>query len=250
VAEVVLATVTDVREVSPSFVRVTFEGVGGIECGGYDQRVKLLLAQPGQGEPVLPAADDWYTRYRAMPADVRPLMRTFTIRSAEHPTLDIEFALHGDDGPASAWAGAAKPGSVLGIVGASAGGAGAATEYEPAPDAGWQLLVGDETALPAIAAILEALPSDAVARAFVQVRDACDIRRLESPAADVEVSWTVGGGLAEQVLAARLPDGTPYAWIAGEAGVVRTLRRSLGPGFGGASGHYFGGYWRRGETSS
>jgi NADPH-dependent ferric siderophore reductase len=112
----------------------------------------------------------------------------------------------------------------------------------------WQLLAGDDTAVPAIAAITEALPPAAVARVFVQVPAPADMRDLTS-AADIEVAWTVGGGLAEAVRNAALPTGTPYAWVAGESSLVRDLRRLVtGERAFDHKGHYFGGYWKYGQS--
>ncbi|MEV6281425.1 siderophore-interacting protein [Kribbella sp. NPDC051770] len=244
---VVMGTVTGVRRTSPSFLTVTLAGCSTLETGGFDQRIKILLAQPGQDEPVLPPAEDWYGVYREMADDVRPVMRTFTIRAQRGEEIDIEFALHGDAGPAAAWALSAAPGSRLGIIGPEIGDNPKAYQYMPRrPD--WQLLVGDDTAVPALASIISALPADAVARVFVQVPHAEDVREFET-AAQVKVEWCVGGGLADAVRSAELPDGTPYAWVAGETSIVRDIRRHLTGTLGWDSKpHYFGGYWKAGQS--
>ncbi|WP_427890028.1 siderophore-interacting protein [Kribbella sp. GL6] len=243
---VVLATVVAVRELSPSFRRVTLSGCAGLETGGYDQRIKILLARPGQDEPLLPPADDWYGVFCAMPLDVRPVMRTFTIRAQRGDLLDIEFALHGDTGPASVWARAARPGSVLGIIGPQPGDQKTLL-YSPT-DADWQLLAGDDTALPALTTIIESLPAGTTARAYVQVPDAGDVRDFDT-AADLEVTWTIGAGLANAVGDSKFPGGTAYAWIAAETALVRDLRRYLTKDLGWPSKpHYFGGYWQAGQV--
>jgi NADPH-dependent ferric siderophore reductase len=182
-----------------------------------------------------------------MPQDVRPIMRTFTIRSQDGDLLDVEFALHGDTGPASAFARHARPGDRLGIIGAVAGEERLAMHYDPG-DARSFVLVGDDTALPAVASIVEALPATASAQVFLQVPDAGDIREL-STAADVKVDWSVRTGLADAVRRAPLPAGTPYAWVAGESALVRDVRSYLVGDLGWSSrANYFGGYWKAGET--
>ena len=246
-AAVVEASVVSVARLSPSFVRITFAGCGAVSSGGYDHRIKLLLARPGQDRPVLPEAEDWYGAWCAMPLDVRPIMRTFTIRSQDGDLLDVEFALHGDTGPASAFARDARPGDRLGIIGASAGEERLAMHYNPG-DAQSFLLAGDDTALPAVASILEALPATASAQVFLQVPDPADVRDL-STAADVKVDWSVRTGLADAVRRAPLPEGTPYAWVAGESALVRDVRAYLvGERGWSAKTNYFGGYWKAGET--
>lgn len=244
---VVMATVVAVRQLSPSFVTVTLEGCGGLETGGYDQRIKILLARPGQPEPVLPPADDWYGAYCAMPLDVRPVMRTFTIRAQRGDLIDIEFALHGDAGPASAWARSAQPGSRLGIIGPEPGVTPKALQYSPA-DADWQLLAGDDTALPALTTIIESLPAGTVTRAFIQVSDAGDVRDFDT-AGELQVTWTIGTGIADAIRDSKLPGGTAYVWTAGETAVVRDIRRYLTKDLGWPSKpHYFGGYWKAGQA--
>ncbi|MFI5959902.1 siderophore-interacting protein [Cryptosporangium sp. NPDC051539] len=247
---VVAASVVAVQTVSPSVVRITLGGLGGVCCNGFDQRMKLLFAR--DGDLVLPSREDWWGSYRALPDDVRPVMRTFTIRSQDPGTgrLDVEFALHGVAGPASAWASRAQVGSTVGVIAAAVPDAArAATAYEPG-GADWQLLVGDDTALPAIAAILETLPASAVARVIVRVPTPADVRVLPTPGRDVSVTWLTGpASLAPAVAALDLPDGVPYAWVAGEAADVRDVRRHLvGERGWTAKQHYFGGYWRAGVS--
>lgn len=94
-------------------------------------------------------------------------------------------------------------------------------------DYGWHLLAGDETALPAIARRLEELPAGARAIAIVQVADAADRRTLHS-AAQVHLQWVASADeLVQAVRALELPAGDGYAWCAGEAGAMATLRRVL-----------------------
>jgi NADPH-dependent ferric siderophore reductase len=104
--------------------------------------------------------------------------------------------------------------------------------YTPGPDADWHLLVGDETTLPSIAASIERLPAGARALAFVEVADAAEEQELALPEG-VELTWVhrgervPGAALVAAVLAASLPEGTVQAFVHGEAGTVRDLRRWL-----------------------
>jgi NADPH-dependent ferric siderophore reductase len=126
---------------------------------------------------------------------------------------------------AGPWAARLRPGDRVLFVGP--GGA-----YAPRPDADWHLLAGDESALPAIAAALERLPANAPAKVFVEVADPADEQPLTSPGV-VELTWLhrgdrpVGEALVAAVRALDFPPGTVHAFVHGEAGFVRELRRLL-----------------------
>ncbi|HEX6357853.1 siderophore-interacting protein [Actinophytocola sp.] len=248
------------ERISPHMLRVTFHGpdLDGCTSAGHDQRIKLFLPLAGQAEPIVPEGPDWYTEYRAMPEDVKPPMRTFTIRElrAEAREMDVDFVLHGDLGPASTWAGRAKPGDRVAILGPNAlhtpilG-----YEYKPEADTDWTLLAGDETALPAITAILAAMPADRRALVFVEVESTEEMRPLACRA-DVHVTWlarggpAVGGGLLREAIGrTELPPGRPYAWLAGETSAITGLRRHLvnERGFD-KQDVYFSGYWLLGSA--
>lgn len=250
----------------PSFVRVTFDGaeLAQVACGGRDQRVKLFFPHPHQELPVMPADcdDDWFGRWRAMDPRVRAVMRSYTIREHRPAAgeLDIDFAVHGagdegaGGGPASRWAARAEVGSrvvFLGPVVADNGG----VDFRPPADVGWVLLTADETALPAVEAILSWLPARIDVRVWIEVASADDIRGLPTRAR-AEITWLVrdaaGPGVVAAVRSAELPSaelagGKPYAWIAGESAEVRALRRHLVDerGFE-RDAVVFTGYWRRG----
>ncbi|MGI5232074.1 siderophore-interacting protein [Actinoallomurus sp. CA-142502] len=238
--------------------RITFggEGLAGLTCGGRDQRVKLFLPHRHQETPAMPGGDDdWYPRWCAMDPDVRAVMRTYTVcgQRREPEEFDVEFALHGDRGPASRWAASARPGDRVAVLGPTAADNGG-VDFRPPPDTGWVLLAADETALPAVAGILSWLPPGTRTRAWIEVPHADDIRRLPTEA-DAEITWLVRGQAAparptvDAIRDAALPAGTPYAWIAGEAGSVRALRRHLvgERGFD-RRAVKFTGYWRRGAS--
>ncbi|MFB9688482.1 siderophore-interacting protein [Amycolatopsis plumensis] len=239
-----LLEVTAVRRVTPRVVRITFTGSGleGMEPWP-DQQLKLLFPPPGH--PVrLPSADDdvmrWYQAYLAIPAEERPVMRSYTVRSRDGDTIDVDFVLHsGSAGPATAWAAQAAVGEVLGRYGPDP------AYRRPLPTAGTLLCAGDETAIPAVASILSEVDNAVV---FLEVADAAEEQPLPG-----EVHWLHRDGaehgrrLLEAVRTATLPAGAA-AWLAGEASTVRarcgatssasaagTRARSSSPATGGAA---------------
>lgn len=247
--------VVRVERIGVTMVRVTFggEGLAGFVSGGRDQRLKLFLPQPHQDTAVVPGdGEDWYARWRAMDPRVRAVMRSYTVsgQRRDPDEFDVEFVLHGDGGPASRWAARARPGDRVAVLGPAAEDNGG-IDFRPPESTGWVLLTADATALPAVAGILRRLPAGTPARVWVEVAYAEDRRELPTEA-DAEVTWLVRGrdpGLLAAVRAADLPAGTPYAWIAGESGAVRALRRHLvgERGFDRRTVR-FTGYWRMGAS--
>ncbi|GEB52975.1 MULTISPECIES: siderophore-interacting protein [Streptomyces] len=256
------------RELGPTMMRITLGGarLNAFASGGRDQRFKLFLPQPGQDTPVVPAhaGADWFPAWRAMDENVRAIMRSYTVRAFRRGSeygaqdeLDIDFALHGDLGPASRWARRARPGdrvTLLGPVVEDNGG----VDFRPPEGTDCVLLAGDETALPAIGAILEWLPTGMPVRVWAEVPHAEDIQDLPT-LADAHITWLVrdeaapGLSRADRAVAAvreaDLPSGTPYAWLAGEAGTVKALRRHLVRDRGlDRRAVKFTGYWRLGAT--
>jgi len=248
------ASVARVTRVGPTIVRITFTGddLSAVVSDGRDQRFKLFLPRPGQQEPVVPSGDDWYPQWREMDPDVRGVMRTYTVYDHRPGAreLDVEFALHGDVGPASRWAAAARPGDRATLLLPAVPDNGGA-DFRPPPGTDWVLLTADETALPALSGILTWLSPETRVHAWIEVPHADDIRPLPT-AADAEVTWLVrtpGSSLLDEVRAAVLPVGNPYAWLAGEASTVRSLRRHLVSERGiDRSAITFTGYWRRGTS--
>lgn len=182
-------------QVSPSMVRFTFTGpeVDRMTTHAPDQRIKLFFpSQAGGLEALAEIAQlesDWYAAYRALPDASRPPMRTYTIRALrpEHSEVDVEFVLHGDNGPASRWAMHARPGDRLAMTAPTTEveGPRLGFEWRPPRDVQRILLVADETALPAVAGILEtldALPSTPRVEALLEVPHSTDVQALEYPA--------------------------------------------------------------------
>lgn len=228
--------VVGVERVTPGTARVSFtaDELPGLLEDRPDQQMKLCLPRAGQAAPRLPeqSADDpygmrWYEAYLAVPEAERPWMRGFTVRSydRERNVMAVDFVLHGADGPASRWGAAARAGDVLGMVGPSS------LYARPLPAARRMLLAGDETALPAIATVLEALPAGTGAVVYAEVADAAEERELPAPPGGAEVRWVHrdrGGSLVAAVREAGADlDGVDAAWVAGEASAVRALRRHL-----------------------
>ncbi|AHH98181.1 siderophore-interacting protein [Kutzneria albida] len=250
--------------IGESLVRVTFGGPGlrEVTTCGPDQRIKIFLPRAGETSPRVPTGPDWYARYRDMPERERPVMRTYTIRSARPGQIDVDFVRHGDTGPASSWAGGAAPGDRAVIWAPNARftdyaeGSRMGSDYAPPADTTWQLIAGDETALPAIGGIVEGLAEGERALVFLEVPTEADRQQWQT-AGDVSVTWLprngvhAGGGsaLLAAVRAAQLPEGPGYAWLAGESGLVRGLRRHL-VGERGVDRKriYFCGYWRQGKS--
>ncbi|MDI3387368.1 siderophore-interacting protein [Streptomyces sp. B-S-A8] len=260
-----LLHVVRARRLTPRMARITFGGpdLADFRLDGPDQQVKLYFPKPGQDRPRLPEPTveggdpmRWYEEFTALPEAERPWMRSYTVRAHDpaDATIDIDFVLHGGGaaGPATRWAAAAQPGDILGMFGPSAHFA----KPLPLGAADWTLLAGDETALPALGTILEALPEGAEAVAYIEVQDAADEQQFTTRA-ELTVHWlhrgTAPAGhaglLLDAVRAATFPHGTAYAWLAGEAGAVRGLRRHLVGERGVAKKDIgFAGYWRLRRT--
>ena len=191
---------------------------------------------------------DWTDRYVKLqfPDAVRTYTALFPDVAAG--TLAIDFVTHGDEGVAGPWASAAQPGDRLEVRGP--GGA-----HRPDPTADWHLLAGDESAVPAITAALEALPADAVARVVVLVEDADHEPTLPLPERALltvlhRATMTEGQSLADAVRAVEWLPGRVHAFVHGEAAeVMHDLRPYLLKERGLDRDQVsISGYWRRGRT--
>ncbi len=257
------------RRLGPSLVRVTFGGpdLHAFHSDGHDQSLSLFLPHPGQPEPVVPLelGDGWWQGWRELPEDVRAVMRSYTLRGMRRDPdeVDIDFALHGigpgasvQAGPASRWAARAAAGDRVLLLGPAVAD-NRAIRFRPPQDTDLVVVWGDETAVPAASAIVEALPAGTRARVFLEVPYAGDIQDLVTEA-DAEITWLVreergaeGAPLALDALrAAHLPSAErPYVWIAGESGCVKELRRHFVRERGIDRRRVtFVGYWRRGVS--
>jgi NADPH-dependent ferric siderophore reductase len=218
--------------------------------GAADQRIKIFFPRPGQLSPVYPTGEKWWLDWREMPEDIRAVYRTYTVRR-QRPDLgelDVDFVLHEHGGPGSSWAAAATPGDRVGIWGPG-------SAYRPEA-ADWQLIAGDETALPAVSAIVESLVPGARATVFIEVGGPEDEHQLHS-FGQVDIRWLhrgsehagEGSHLVDAIRGAVLPVGRPYCWVAGESSMVTSVRRHLVNERGVDREHiYFSGYWRHGQA--
>ncbi len=182
-----------------------------------------------------------------LPADRPVRMRTYTVRAydAARGELTIDLVVHGDVGLAGPWAATAAVGDQILVVGPGGG-------YSPDPTYDHHLLVGDASALPAIAVTLERLPADAVGHAVIEVADADEELPLAAPPG-VAVQWVhqgsgvAGLALVDAVRALPWPGGRVQCFVHGEAGAVRELRRYLRVERGlPATDLSISGYWRLG----
>ncbi|WNI18922.1 siderophore-interacting protein [Actinacidiphila sp. ITFR-21] len=223
------AHVVRTAEVTARIRRIVLGGddLAGCADGLPADAWKFLLPPAGRDRVDLPVVGpDGVPGYP--PGAVPPVMRAFTTRWFDPAAgeLAVDVLLHGDT-PASGWARTAVPGGTVGL-------AGPRHEFFASPEAGWHLLAGDESALPAIAAILEALPARTRVVAFVEAEDEEDRVDLAAPGG-AEVVWlyrrgapAAGGGLLEKaVRGLDRPFAAAQAWLGAEAGTVRSIRRHL-----------------------
>jgi NADPH-dependent ferric siderophore reductase len=285
---------------------------------GLDQRIKVMLpladgtiSDIGVDAPTHgPGAGAWYQRWLGLPDERRNPIRTYTVRAVrpEVAEIDVDFVVHGapagteagdprHSGPAATWLAQVSAGDTLVVVGPDALSlhSGTGIDWRPG-SANALLLAGDETAAPAICSILESLPEDVVAHAFIEVPDAADALPVEAPprccvtwlargsrghgeALDAAIrAWVAGHG---DLIADARPSGSAgpggpadledidvdtqllwdspdapanggfYAWLAGEAGAIKALRRFLVTDTGvDRTRVAFMGYWRMGRSES
>ncbi|MFJ2896953.1 siderophore-interacting protein [Streptomyces sp. NPDC087218] len=221
------AQVLRTERITPHMVRVVFggEGLADFELSGCtDHYVKICFAPEGADYP---HPFDMARIREEQPRELWPTTRTYTVRSWDPAAreLAIDFVVHGDEGLAGPWAARATPGEQVTLLGPGGG-------YAPDASADWHLLAGDESALPAVAAALEQMPAGAVVHAFVEVADAEEEQKIVTPEG-VGVTWLhrgerpVGEALVAAVRELEFPAGDVQAFVHGEAGFVKEIRRHL-----------------------
>lgn len=269
--------VRSTERISPGCVRVTLTGgqLRHFAPYGLDQRIKLVLpnargryADFWKVRETSPATRAWQQLRNALPEAERNLMRTYT-PSAIRPELgeiDVDFVLHQDPGPASSWALHAAPGDDLVISGPDvrAGNLVQGIQWQPGT-AHHVLLLGDETAFPAMRNIMAAQSPGTHARVLLEVAEAADALAWQAPHTPPAVSvrardasrygsrlralaesWAEASGAA----AASQGEGF-FAWIAAEAGLAAELRHLLVRECGIASSRvHFQGYWNAGPRKT
>ncbi|WP_285274787.1 siderophore-interacting protein [Halopseudomonas bauzanensis] len=247
-----LLEVKRVTELSPAMRRITLTGedLHGFHSASFDDHVKLLVPERAGVSPNMPALSDKGLVFaEGVP---RPEMRDYTPRRYDPISneLDIDFVLH-HDGPATDWATHAEPGHLLGIAGPR-GSFVIPTAFD------WHLLVGDETAIPAIGRRLEELP--ATVQAVVIVKTTTEQARIDFACeCALDVRWvtesapveTGMGALEAAVRELTLPEGEGYVWAAGEYSDIRAVRQYLTAGLGVDKGRIrAASYWRRAQANS
>ena len=232
--------VRDIKKLTPHMTRVTVGGdeLAGFVSLGFDDHIKLFFPEAVSDE-------------RDVNGDPKPVSCDYTPRryDAAANILEIDFALH-EAGPATRWAEQARPGDVLNI-GGPRGSLVIPTGYD------WHLLIGDDTALPAIGRRLAELPQNARAIVLAEVDTAADEVSFEH-SADASITWVHRNGaeigsphrLTEALRALALPNGDYYAWVACESAIAKALRAQLVADKG-ANPKWLraAGYWRRGAAA-
>lgn len=245
-----MLTVQHVEQLSPHMMRITFgsDELDGFLSVGFDDHVKVFFPAPGQDASPRPQLGEKGPIFPE--GQPRPIMRDFTPRryDAAAGTLCIDFALH-DSGPATEWARQARPGQTLAIGGPRG-------SFIVPLDFDWHLLIGDATALPAIARRLEELPDEARAIALIEVEEPADALPLKT-GSGATVHWIHPSAPAQtDTLVSALsridfPVGDYHAWIGCESATAKRLRevliteRGANPKWVRASG-----YWRRGAAGT
>ncbi|QVQ52727.1 siderophore-interacting protein [Spiractinospora alimapuensis] len=219
--------VVHTERLTPHMHRVVLGGPGldDFTAGEYtDHYVKLLFPHP---DVTYPEPFDMAGIRQTFPRDQWPVTRTYTVRAWDPVAreLTIDFVIHGDRGIAGPWAVNARVGDEIHLLGP--GGA-----YTPDPEADRHLLAGDESALPAIAAAVERMPAGAEFHALVEVPSPEEEQKVASPDGR-GVVWLhrgdrrVGELLVDAVRGLALPNDDIHAFVHGEAGFVKELRRHL-----------------------
>ena len=236
-------TVTGVSQLTPHLTRITLNGdFEGFQSLGFDDHVKLFFPNPETGALTLPVIG-------AVSEGPKPVMRDYTPRrfDAKSQTLDIEFALH-DAGPATLWAMNAKIGDILNIGGPRG------SMLIPQTFDGY-VMIGDDTALPAIARRLEEMPNGTQVCVVAEVESLDDRLTFETNA-DLRVHWVYrqaaqNNSLLDALRGLHLPQNDVHIWVACESSQAKLIRTHLIEDHG-ARPQWIkaSGYWRKGDAGA
>lgn len=244
--------VRQVEAMTPNLVRITFQSpdLHDFVSASFDDHIKLLFpAEPGQAIATPVLGEKGLEFQQGQP---RPNARDYTPRlfDTEKGLLVVDFILHGH-GPATRWAAHAKVGWTL-VAAGPRGSFVVPTQFD------WHVLIGDDTAIPAIARRLEELPAQA--RAIVRVEVAGPEHELAlSSKAEVDLQWLHRGAvpayesslLAAAANALSLPAGSGYVWVAAEASVAKAVRDSMVEQHGVHKSRIrAASYWRIGDSAN
>jgi NADPH-dependent ferric siderophore reductase len=250
------------EQLTPHLTRVVLGGSGFdtfTPNDSTDAYVKMVFVSDGVDVDALPQPLT-LDSFKTLPVEQQPTVRTYTVRrvDTERREIAIDFVVHGEQGVAGPWAASVTPGQPAYLT--SPNGA-----YAPDPAADWHLLAGDEAAVPAISAALEALPDNAIGKVFIEVGGPDDEIPLKKPDG-VEVRWIHRGGRADLVPEDRAGDHAPLIaavkdadWLPGQVqvfihGEAQAVMHNLRPyirkerGVDAKWANSISGYWRRGRT--
>jgi NADPH-dependent ferric siderophore reductase len=236
-------SVQRVEQLSPRMRRVTFEGsdLATFEWPGPAAHLKIVFPVPGS--TAVPDYDPDGPRLTTI--------RTYTPRrfDAAAKTLDVDFVLHGE-GPGSSWAAQAQAGQEVIVLGPASG-------YPVDAEADWYVLAGDDSALPAIETLLEAIPARASVSAFIEIPEEHEQRTLAAARA-AEIRWLIRDERKASPASALLAALSNFAWPAGdgriyvgcEADGMRRIRSAIVTACGLDRARIVTrGYWRQGAVN-
>lgn len=254
------------ERLSPHWMRITLGGreVSKFRPMGFDQWFRLFLPIGGDaGLDRVPAKANkmfGYLKFLRIPDGERPVMRNYSVRvyrpadGERGAEIDVDFVLHrsatdGTAGPASRWAETCQPGEHVLIIDEG-------LTFNPDRGTDRVVLVGDETALPAIASICASLPAAATGTAIIEVPSEEDALAFPHPAG-ISVDWIArpqsipSGALALAALRELpLPDAPFHTYAAGEQALASGVRKLL-VGERGVDKNTvsFCGYWKIGAAA-
>lgn len=244
-------TVSSIEKLGPNMLRFVFQSQDLLDftSASFDDHVKVFFPNVQTGKLVLPQVTE---QGIVFPNDEKPIMRDYTPRYFDQQQyhLTIDFALH-EAGPATNWARQAKLGDVIGIGGPRG------SMVIPMDFDGY-LLIGDDTALPAIGRRLEELPAHAQAVVIAEVDSVQDQLKWQTQA-ELEVIWVQRMGqpagqadlFLQALKHAPLPTGDFHTWIAAETSVARQIRKTLTEDFGINKAYIkAAGYWQLGKSDT
>lgn len=253
---VVQAEVVRREHVTPHMVRVTLGGddLERFTAVGYDQWFRLALPVGDVGGlerlPAKFTMGAYLTGYLRIPKGKRPIVRNYTVREyrAADRELDVDFVVHGSEGVAGPWAATAEPGDRVAFIDQGCGWRGLPADVN--------LIVADESGLPAAVGILRDMPRDSVGHALIELFDERDRQDVDAPAG-MAVHWLIRDAGADPGSAAlpalrdlEMPAGSTYAFAVGEQSLAAAARRHLVRERGNPKSHVtFSGYWKKGHTA-
>lgn len=241
------------ERITPHVTRVTFGGqdLERFEYRGFDQWFRLAIPLDSHSRfDNLPAkfGVGGYLKYLTLPKGTRPVIRNYTIRQfrAGAGEMDVDFLVHGTEGVAGPWAASVQPGTPVAFIDQGCG-------WNPVP-AARQLIIADESAMPAALGILRDMPRDAVGEALIELFNERDRQDVQAPPG-MNVRWLVSepgaapGSAALPVLRELPLDADRYAFAVGESALATGARRHLVSERGVPKSNVtFSGYWKLGRA--